>query len=132
MIAIALALILTSNTSITGHLNISQGNTDTLPWKNINNHVYRQKSVSERKIYCCTFCKTRYEIVKVGNKITIISIYKERRNTIHGIIKNGKIYSDDSNEKSSKQQGKIYSLKGNIFRVKNLENGEYDDYVICK
>jgi hypothetical protein len=132
MIAIILALILAPNTSIMGYSNISQGNTDTLPGKNTNNQANRPKSISERKIYCCTYCQTRYEIVKMGNKITIISIYKDRRNTIHGITKNGKIYTDDLNEKSSKQQGKIYSLKGNTFRVKNLENGEYDDYIICK
>jgi hypothetical protein len=116
MTTMIFALMLFSNPKIGEEVNISSVYTDSV-W---------------HKIYCCTYCETIYEIVKNGNKIKITSIYKEHRNTIHGVVKNEKIYTDDPYEKGSKQAGNIYSLKGNTFRVKNLENGDYDDYILCK
>jgi hypothetical protein len=86
-----------------------------------------------KKIYCHSFRKTRYEVVISGNKIKITSIYHGTMNTVHGIIKGGKIYTDDPVEKTVRSQAGItYVIKGNLFRVKNLENGDYENYELCK
>lgn len=128
MIVIVFAFLFSVNTSITEQVKFSRNNTDSMPSKNI----IKKKSISDEKIYCCTYCRTKYDIIRQGSSITIISIYNEHTNTIHGTVRNGKIYSDDPNEKSFKQTGKLYSLTGNTFRVKNPENGDYDDSILCK
>jgi hypothetical protein len=95
---------------------------DTLPLK---------KEYS-RRLYCCTFCEAKYEIIQRKQKLTINWIYKEKVRKIEAKLVKGKIYSDDPNEKEYKQQGMLYILKGKLFRVKHIENGEYDDYTLCK
>ena len=133
MIALALTVILFLDTRIVEHVNISQSYTDTLPNENRSKQALKQKSFTESKVYCCNYCEAKYEIINRSNKLTIIYIYKDRRNTIHGIIKNGKIYSDDPEENIYKSQaGEIYRLKNNAFIVKHIENGEYDYYALCK
>jgi len=131
MIVVFLALVLSANSNIKVQADISSFYFDTIPQRNISTQTTKQKLIAGSKIYCCTYRKSKYEIITQGNKITMVLIYKDRKNSIHGVIKNGKIYSDDPTEKIYKQEGKLYLLKGNTFRVKNVENGDYDDYTLC-
>jgi len=132
MITMAFTLFFLTNPKMTTQVNFPENYRDTLPKKNISKQVTSQKFIPESKIYCCTYCQAKYEILKHGNRITIIYIYKERRNTVHGVVRNGKIYSDDPYEQTFKLSGNLYSLKGNTFLVKNIENGEYYNYILCK
>jgi hypothetical protein len=89
--------------------------------------------IAEEKVYCSTYLKTKYRIIVTGSKIKITRIYKEYVDVIHGNLKNGKIFTDDPNEKSAKQfQGKYYQLKGKSFGVLNVENGDYEWFSLCK
>jgi hypothetical protein len=68
-----------------------------------------------------------------GNEITITLIYNENESIVKGIIKNGKIYSNDRLEKSIKSfAGKVYLFKNSRFHVLTGEGGEYDEYYECK
>ncbi len=101
--------------------------TDTVPKKVTKN------SVQKEKLYCSTFAKTKYKVLITGNKVRITRLYKEYVDVINGIFKNGKIYSDDTNEKSNKLAwGKYYKLNGNSFSVLNIENGDYEWFAQCK
>ena len=104
---------------------------DSLPKKK--NHSSALLIARSKKIYCCPYNRTIYEIIRSGNRLSLTSIYKTYRKTIHGILKNGKIYSNDPDEKLfPSQAGKIYVFYGKTLRVKNLENGDYDDFTECK
>src|SRR5258708_38890951 len=132
MITMAFIVFHLTNAKMTMQLNVIESYRDTLPQKNISRRETNQKTIPEDKIYCCSYCQAKYEIIQQGNKITIIYIYKKHRNTRHGVVRNGKIYSDDPYEKTFNLPGKLYSLKGNSFFVKNMENGEYYSYTLCK
>jgi hypothetical protein len=85
------------------------------------------------KWFCCDYRKGKYKLSIKGNEITITLIYSEKESTVKGIIKNGKIYSDDRMEKMNKSlAGKVYQLKNDRFHVLTGEGGEYDEYYACK
>jgi hypothetical protein len=100
---------------------------DSVPYK-----IKLAPSVNE-KLYCSGIAKTRYKLAITGNKIKITRLYKEYVDSYTGLIKNGKIYSNDPNEKNLKDvQGKYYKLEGKNFGVLNTENGDYEWFVECK
>src|SRR5215212_5909371 len=101
--------------------------TDTIP-KKTNKAVQKNE-----KIYCSDFVKTKYKLLINGNKIKITRLYKEYTSTYTGVIKNGKIYSNDPDEKSLKDVwGRYYKLVGKNFGVLNIENGDYEWFTLCK
>jgi hypothetical protein len=108
----------------TGYLNTL---TDTIPKK------VKVKSAKSENLFCSGFGKTKYKLLINGNKIKIIRLYKEYTSTYTGVIKNGKIYSNDPDEKSLKDVwGKYYKLVGKNFGVLNIENGDYEWFTECK
>jgi hypothetical protein len=85
------------------------------------------------KWYCGFYNKTKYRVTIKGDKVTIAGSYEEHEEITEGKIKNGKIYSDDPSEKNIKKfAGRLYVLDGNIFRVLNGDNGDYEDFTQCK
>ena len=100
---------------------------DTIPKKN------KLVSNKNEKLYCSDFAKTRYRLSVNGSKITITRFYKEYTDKYSGIIKHGKIYSNNPDEKSIKDlQGKYYKFEGKNFGVLNIENGDYEWFTECK
>lgn len=100
---------------------------DTLPKKS------RSVSSKNEKLYCSDFAKTKYKLAITGNKIRITRLYKEFVETYSAVIKNGKIYSNDPNEKNLKNVwGRYYKLEGTNFGVLNIENGDYEWFTKCK
>ncbi len=96
---------------------------DTIP-KKIN---------KKEKLYCSGFAKTKYKLLITGTKIRITRLYKEYVDHYTGILKNGKIYSNDPNEKNLKDVwGRYYKLDGKNFGVLNIENGDYEWFTECK
>jgi hypothetical protein len=101
--------------------------TDTIPKKT---KAVATKSV---QVYCSDFAKTKYKLVVTGSKIKITRFYKEFTDSYSGTIENGKIYSNDPNEKSLKDVwGRYYKLEGRNFGVLNIENGDYEWFAECK
>ncbi len=81
----------------------------------------------------CSFTKpAKFKVSITGNKIVITKTYNENSSTVTGIIKNGKIYTNDPLEKSYNFGGKYYLLSKTEFRVNNLEGGDYVEYDLCK
>jgi hypothetical protein len=100
--------------------------TDTIPKK------FKGPDKKE-KLYCSDFAKTKYKLLITGTKIKITRLYKEYVDHYTGILKNGKIYSNDPNEKNLKDVwGRYYKLDGKNFGVLNVENGDYEWFVECK
>lgn len=90
-------------------------------------------AVKKEKLYCSDFAKTKYRISTTGNKIKITRLYKQYTDSYTGIIKNGKIYSDNPDEKNLKDlRGRYYKLEGKNFGVLNIENGDYEWFTECK
>lgn len=90
-------------------------------------------TLEKEKVYCSSYAKTKYRVQITKGKITITRLYKEYRYVITGKLKNGKIYSDDPNEKNFRPVwGKYYLLGKNSFSVLNIENGEYERFTLCK
>ncbi|MBD0369189.1 MAG: hypothetical protein ICV53_24200 [Flavisolibacter sp.] len=59
-------------------------------------------------------------------------MYKEYKDVFMGTIKNGKVYSNDPNERNVKQAwGKYYKLGKDNFSILNIENGEYEWFYLC-
>ena|SRR6266487_4564620 len=84
------------------------------------------------KLFCSLYRKTKYRLFIKRNEISITTIYNGE-NTIKGVIKNGKIYSNNPLEKGNKMlAGEVYLLKNNTFRVLTSEGGEYDEFTKCK
>jgi hypothetical protein len=85
------------------------------------------------KEFCESYRNSKY-IVNVKNNIVIISlVYKEDTSIVHGKIINGKLFTDDREEKSDKRlAGKYYLLTKEMIRILNTENGDYDEYDVCK
>src|SRR5205823_8443871 len=85
------------------------------------------------KWYCCDYRKGKYKLSIKGNEIIIILFYNENESIVKGVIKNGKIYSNDRLEKSVKSfAGKVYLLNMTRLHVLTSEGGEYDEYYECK
>lgn len=88
---------------------------------------------SHGKLYCSNFVNSRYRLSITTNKITIVRLDKGPAKTFHGILKNGKIYSDDADERKAKEnRGRYYKLEAGNFGVLNVENGDYEWFVECK
>jgi len=88
-----------------------------------------------KKRFCSVYRKTIYELSIKGSAVTIKYLYKEYTSVVKGTIRNGKIYTNDPQEKMFKEYiGKVYLLnkKGDYFRILNAENGDYDDFTPCK
>ncbi len=112
-------------------------NKKSLSDSSISNKQISQKSINTffqgTKWFCCYYRKSRYKLTIKGSEISITLSYKENESTIKGIIKNGKIYSNDPLEKGNKMlAGKVYLFKNNTFRVLTSEGGEYDEFTECK
>jgi hypothetical protein len=100
---------------------------DSIPKK------YKPVSSKNEKIYCSDFAKSRYKLLITGTKIKITRLYKEYIDNYSGVIKNGKIYSNNPDEKNQKElQGKYYKIEGKNFGVLNIENGDYEWFTECK
>ncbi|MEJ7830607.1 MAG: hypothetical protein WKF91_20525 [Segetibacter sp.] len=88
-----------------------------------NNHVSGEKE----KTYCSPYAKTKYKLLINKDKIRITRLYKEYKDVFIGVIKIGKIYSNDPDEKNFKPVwGKLYKLDGKNFGILNIENGDYE------
>jgi hypothetical protein len=123
---IFLFLVLLTTTNFCRAGNSSYPVADSMP------HTNKIASRNE-KLYCSDFAKTRYKLAISGNKIKITRLYKEYVDSYSGVIKSGKIYSNDPNEKNLKMVwGKYYKLQGKNFGVLNPENGDYEWFVECK
>jgi hypothetical protein len=85
------------------------------------------------KEFCEFYQKSKY-IVTIKNNIALINfIYQQDTSIIHGKIINGKLYTDDADEKANKKfAGKYYLLTKNMIRILNTENGDYNEYDVCK
>ncbi len=84
------------------------------------------------KQFCSFYKPTKFKVSITGNKIVITKTYKDQSSTVTGIIKNGKIYTNDIMEKKYKVGGKYYLLSKTELRINNLEGGDYVEYDICK
>lgn len=95
--------------------------------------ILKSISSENEKIYCSDFAETKYRLLITGTKIKIIRLYKEYADNYNGVIKNGKIYFNNSDEKNLKDlRGKYYKLEGKNFAVLNIENGDYEWFAECK
>ena len=75
----------------------------------------------------CSFLKpVKFMVTITGSKVKIIYTNNESSDTTNGVFKNGKLYTDDSNEKTYHVQGKYYLLTKSYLRINNLEGGDYD------
>lgn len=93
------------------------------------NHV----AVEKEKTYCSPYAKTKYKLLINKGKVRITRLYKEYKDVFTGVIKNGKIYSNDPEEKKFKPVwGKYYKLSKEGFSVLNIENGDYEWFSECK
>jgi hypothetical protein len=81
----------------------------------------------------CSFLKPiKFKVSVTGNKVIITRIYNDNIRRINGIIKNGKLYTNDPDEKSNRFAGKYYLLTPSSLRINNLEGGDYIEYHLCK
>lgn len=88
--------------------------------------------LQKEQTYCSSYEETRYKVLINKNKIRITRLYKEYKEVFTGTLSKGKIYSNDPNEKKSKETaGKYYKLQGKYFGVLNSENGDYDWFTLC-
>lgn len=85
------------------------------------------------KGFCEFYQKSKY-IVTIKNNIVIITfIHNQDTSRVNGKIINGKLYTDDSEEKKNKNlAGKYYLLTKDMIRILNIENGDYNEYDLCK
>jgi hypothetical protein len=124
-IFVLLALLTTTNFCRAGNCNYPV--VDSVPHKN------KIAPSRNEKLYCSDVAKTRYKLAITGNKIKITRLYKEYVDNYTGLIKSGRIYSNDPNEKRLKMVwGKYYKLQGKNFGVLNPENGDYEWFTECK
>ncbi|HEY6954369.1 MAG TPA: hypothetical protein VI385_03950 [Flavisolibacter sp.] len=85
------------------------------------------------KLYCSDYAKTRYKLSISGTSVKITRMYKEYVESFTGVIRHGKIYSNNPDEKNLKGlEGRYYKLEGNNFGVLNIENGDYEWFAECK
>jgi hypothetical protein len=89
-------------------------------------------SIDKERTYCSPFAKTKYKLLINKGKVKITRLYKEYKDVFTGVIKNGKIYSNDPEEKKFKPVwGKYYKLSKEGFSVLNIENGDYELFSLC-
>ena len=84
------------------------------------------------KTFCSFTGKSKYTVTIKGSGATLLYSYKEYTTKVLGTFKNGKIYTNDPYEKQSKTGGRYYLVTKDMVRVLNLENGDYEEYDVCK
>jgi hypothetical protein len=84
------------------------------------------------KNFCSFSGKSKYAVTIKGSMATLVYLYKEYKTTVHGTFKNGKLFTNDQYEKDSKTGGKYYLVTTSMVRVLNVENGDYEEYDVCK
>jgi len=101
--------------------------------QNSNTHKPAAAPFQGTKEFCQSYRKTKY-FVTIKNKTVLIgSVYEQDTSLVHGTVTNGKFYTDDAEEKKDKTlAGKYYLLTKNTIRILNTENGDYEEYDLCK
>ncbi len=80
----------------------------------------------------CSFSKPpKFKVSITGTKVIITRIYNDNTRQVKGIIKNGKLYTNDPAEKRFHFAGKYYLLTGSSLSINNLEGGDYIQYQRC-
>lgn len=88
--------------------------------------------IDKEKTYCSPFAKIKYKLLINKGTVRITRLYLEHKDVFTGVIKNGKIYSNDPEEKKYKPVwGKYYKLNKEGFGVLNIENGDYEMFSLC-
>ena len=82
--------------------------------------------------FCSRSRLTTYIVTINGAKVTIRYAYKDYASKLSGTFKKGKVYTTDPNEKNSKTSGRYYQITRDRVRVLNLENGDYEQYDVCR
>ncbi|MEP6844521.1 MAG: hypothetical protein ABI861_00890 [Panacibacter sp.] len=90
-------------------------------------------SFQGEKKFCCDYRKfTHYKVVIKGSNVAITCYYKDVVSNYRGVIKNGKVYSDNPDEKRNKDfAGNFYLIDKDRFWI-NTGNGEYDEFYECR
>ena len=85
------------------------------------------------KEFCEFYQRSKYLVTIKSNVVNIFFIKNNDTSKVNGKIINGKLYTDDTEEKSNKSlAGKYYLLTKDMIRILNTENGDYDEYDMCK
>jgi hypothetical protein len=84
-----------------------------------------------KRTFCSAFKPVQYEVSVKGNAVLMYYVYKNDKQKITGIYRNGKLYTDDPDERTYNMRGKYYVLTKNSLRRNNLEGGDYVEYAIC-
>jgi len=85
------------------------------------------------KEFCEFYQRSKYLVTIKNNIVKIFFIEDQDTSRINGKITNGKLYTDDAAEKSDKTlAGKYYLLTKDMIRILNTENGDYNEYDLCK
>ena len=85
------------------------------------------------KEFCEFYQRSKYLVTIKSNVVTIFFIKNNDTSKVDGKIIKGKLYTDDTEEKSNKNlAGKYYLLTKDMIRILNTENGDYDEYDVCK
>jgi len=85
------------------------------------------------KEFCEFYQRSKYRVTIKSNLVAIFLIEGLDTSRVHGKIINGKLYTDDVAEKSDKNlAGKYYLLTKDMIRILNTENGDYNEYDLCK
>jgi hypothetical protein len=103
-------------------------------------HINAQKTTPSKisapfqglKKFCSYTHRSTYTITIKGINTEILYSYNDDTTIIKGTFRNGKLYTNDSDEKKNKNlAGKYYQLTTNAFRILNAESGDYDEYHVC-
>jgi hypothetical protein len=101
--------------------------------QNSNTHKPTLTPFQGTKEFCEFYQKSKYVVTIKNNVVSIIFIYEQDTSIIHGKIINSKLYTNDADEKADKKfAGKYYLLTKDMIRVLNAENGDYNEYDLCK
>jgi hypothetical protein len=84
------------------------------------------------KTYCSFLKPVKFIVTVRQNLVTIICNYKDESDTTTGKFINGKLYTNDVNEKKFHVAGKYYIINKEYLRINNLEGGDYNEYDVCK
>ncbi len=85
------------------------------------------------KEFCEFYQRSKYLVTIKSNIVKIFFIENNDTTRVNGKIINGKLYTDDAEEKNNKSlAGKYYLLTKDMIRILNTENGDYGEYDVCK
>src|SRR5215217_4450355 len=102
------SLLKTSIYVILSVLSFTAGTLHAQPGKS---HIATATPFQGKKRFCSVYRKTIYELSIKGTAVTIKYLYKEYTSVVKGTIRNGKIYTNDPQEKMFKEYiGKVYLL----------------------